>query len=463
MLGKLTRSPSPTAGTQYQPPSQPSPQPPQVQSQRQSSENSWTGRQQQSRPHNQSENMVRHTSQSLSPGAQGLQGRVSPPAVPPKVPSKQAPQVMSQQQSLTRQSSGATIQPIQQSQQPQQPQYESVPIPTGYGRLQGEYDAGQGQFFHQPTLQQGSRQNYSNVDPRGGGQVAIGGRASQMSENRLSMDRHTTSPDLSRQGTQTSRIHETTRSLSPATSDGPPRSMTPASESGQFGRQQSLREGGLPDHQTLVHLSPRPSIREGQGQDSQRHQQPLPFPQSISQVQNSVNEYERSPSPRSVPLPVSPPHLHPPFPPPPIQVRSETLASPVLDTAKSPPPPPPKEEIERPMNESTQKGKQTKSFYGSGSPENTDTPDARVALPSTPVMISSPAPATRGNPPPPPTQKDKDMGKEVVDFSTEKIAVNLDLHGPGSKKNGDDSEDEYIMSPTAYPGQAWEPSYYGWS
>lgn len=115
------------------------------------------------------------------------------------------------------------------------------------------------------------------------------------------------------------------------------------------------------------------------------------------------------------------------------------------------------------MNENMQKGKQTKSFYGSGSPENTDTPDASVALPSTPVMISSPAPATRGNPPPPPTQEDKDMGKEVVDFSTEKIAVNLDLHGPGSKKNGDDSEDEYVMSPTAYPGQAWEPSYYGWS
>lgn len=141
-----------------------------------------------------------------------------------------------------------------------------------------------------------------------------------------------------------------------------------------------------------------------------------------------------------------------------------------MEATKSPPPPPPKEEIEEqstPMNENMQRGKQTRLFYDSGSPENTDTPNARVALhaplPSTPVMISSPAPAIGDNPPPPLTQKDKDMGKEVVDFSTEKIAVNLDLHGPGSKKNGDDSEDEYVMSPTAYPGQAWEPSYYGWS
>lgn len=451
MLGKLTKSPSPTPGTQFQPPSQPSPQV-QLQLQQQSSENSWTGRQQQPRLHNQSayiENTVRHASQSLPPGAPGLQGRGSPPAISPDFPSKQLPQAMSQQQFLAQQSSTATVQPPRQS---QQPQYESVPIPAGYGRLQGEYDAGQGQFFHQPTLQQGNRQEYSNLDPR---QASIG----RQSENRLSMDRRTISPDLSRQGTQASRTHETTRSLSPPISDGPSRSMTPASESGQFGRRQSLREGSLLGHQTPVR---GPSIREGQGQDSQRYQQPLPLPQSIAQVQSGVNEYERSPSPRSVPLPISPPHLHPPFPPPPVQVRSEAPIGLVMETTESPPPPPPpKEEIRQstPMNENMQKQKQTKPPNGSGSTENIDT-----SLPSAPpAMVLSLVPATGDTPPPPPTQKDEDMEKEAVDFSTEKIAVNLDLYGPGSKRNGNDSEDEYIMSPTAYPGQAWEPSYYGWS
>lgn len=426
MLGKLTRSPSPTPGTQYQPPPQPSPQ---AQLQQQSSENSWTGRQQQPRPHNQSaytESMVRHVSQSLPPGAPGSQGRGSPPVIPPDIP-------MPHQQFLTQKSPTTTVQPLQQS---QQPQYESVPIPTGYGRLQGEYNA---------------RQEYSNVDPR---QASIG----RQSENRLSMDRRTISPDLSRQGTQASRTHETTRSLSPPISDGPSRSMTPASETGQFGRQQSLREGSLLGHQTPVR---GPSIREGQGQDNQRYQQPLSLPQSIAQAQNGSNEYERSPSPRSVPLPISPPNLHPPFPPPPIQVRSEAPMGLVMETTESPPPLPPKEEIGQPapMNENMQKEKQTKPPHGSGSTENTNTP-----LPSAPpVIISSLVPATRDTPPPLPMQKDEDMEKEAVDFSTEKIAVNLDLYGPGSKRNGNDSEDEYVMSPTAYPGQAWEPSYYGWS
>lgn len=449
MLGKLTRSPSPTAGTQHKPPPpQPSPQqlqPRHVQSQRQSSENSWMGGQQQPRPQNQNvytENMVHHTSQSLSPGAPGLQG--SPPAASPGIPSNHLPQVSpqkqpSQQQFLTRHSSAATIQPTQQS---NQPQYESVPIPTGYGRLQGEYDARQGQFFHQPPLQHGSRQESSNV---GGGRESIDRHPSQVSENRPSIDNRTIGPELSRQGTQASHMHETTRSLSPAISDGPPRSMTPASETGQFGRQQSLREGSLLGHQTPIHLSPRSSIREGQGQDNQRYQQPLPLPQSIAQVQNGGNEYERVPSPSSVPLPISPPNLHPPFPPP-AQVRSETLTSLAVEEMR--PPPPPKEEIQR----------QPASMKNGNM--NTDTPNTNVISPipqSTPATILSSVPTTKDK------QKDEGMEKEAVDFSTEKIAVNLDLHGPGSRKNGEDSEDDYVMSSTSYPGQAWEPSYYGWS
>lgn len=133
----------------------------------------------------------------------------------------------------------------------------------------------------------------------------------------------------------------------------------------------------------------------------------------------------------------------------------------VVETTESPPTPPPKEEIGQstPMNENIQKEKRTIPPHGFGSTENTDTP-----LPSAPPVIISPlVPATGDTPPPQPTQGDEDMGKEAVDFSTEKIAVNLDLYGPGSKRNGNDSEDEYVMSPTAYPGQAWEPSYYGWS
>lgn len=89
----------------------------------------------------------------------------------------------------------------------------------------------------------------------------------------------------------------------------------------------------------------------------------------------------------------------------------------------------------------------------------TDTPNTKVISPipqSTPATILSPVPDTKDK------QKDELMEKEAVDFSTEKIAVNLDLHGPGSKKN-EDGEDDYVMSSTSYPGQAWEPSYYGWS
>lgn len=482
MLGKLTRSPSPTAGAQHHPPPSAPPQQfqtRQVQPQRQSNENSWAGGQQQPGPHSRSahtESMARHASQSLPPGAQRLQGRGSPPTIPPEISSKQLPQAPGpqqqppQQQFMTRQSSEATIKPPQQS---QQPQYESVPIPTGYGHLQGEYDAGQGQFFHQSPLQQGNRHEYPSVDPRGGGRVSIDRHSLQVSESQLSIDRRTISPNLSRQGTQASQhTYGTARSLSPPISDGP-RSMTPVSETGQFGRQ-SLREGSLLGHQTPVHLSPGPSVREEPEPDSQRYQQLLPLPQSISQVQNATDGYERSPSPQSVPLPVSPPHLQPPFSPPPVQVRSEALTSLVVEESikspSPPPPPPPKEEIERQpapvKGEIMQKGKQATSFYDSESPGNTETPNTRVASPVPPPSASattlSPAPATEDKTAAP-TQKDEDTEKEAVDFSTEKIAVNLDLYGPGSKKNGEESEDDYVMSSTSYPGQAWEPSYYGWS
>lgn len=100
------------------------------------------------------------------------------------------------------------------------------------------------------------------------------------------------------------------------------------------------------------------------------------------------------------------------------------------------------------------------TFYDSGSPENTDTPNTKVAS-----LVPQPAPTTTLSLSSATEEKQKGQGteKEIVDFSTEKIAVNLDLYGPGSKKNGEDSEDDYVMSSTSYPGQAWEPSYYGWS
>jgi len=48
-----------------------------------------------------------------------------------------------------------------------------------------------------------------------------------------------------------------------------------------------------------------------------------------------------------------------------------------------------------------------------------------------------------------------------VDYSQEKIAVQdgVEIEPPA---RGDDSEDMPVMSATAYPGQEWDPSYYGW-
>lgn len=96
---------------------------------------------------------------------------------------------------------------------------------------------------------------------------------------------------------------------------------------------------------------------------------------------------------------------------------------------------------------------ETKTFYDSGS--------SRVESPVvTPVTAPSATPSAT-----PPTKETET--EEPYDFSTEKIAVNLDLHGESSKttkkKDGNESEDEIVMSATAYPGQAWDPSYYGWN
>jgi hypothetical protein len=33
---------------------------------------------------------------------------------------------------------------------------------------------------------------------------------------------------------------------------------------------------------------------------------------------------------------------------------------------------------------------------------------------------------------------------------------------PGSKAPGDDSDEEIVMSSTAYPGQEWAPEYWGY-
>jgi hypothetical protein len=138
----------------------------------------------------------------------------------------------------------------------------------------------------------------------------------------------------------------------------------------------------------------------------------------------------------------------------------------------SPPTPPPKVEIERPTeDESKQKGKEITSIYDSGSLANATNMRtvSPIPPPSDPVKAPSLPLATEENSevpvlPPAQEQKQGDTEKEAVDFSTEKIAVNLDLHGPSARGSGaEENEDDYVMSPTAYPGQAWEPSYYGWT
>lgn len=162
-------------------------------------------------------------------------------------------------------------------------------------------------------------------------------------------------------------------------------------------------------------------------------------------------------------------------------MRPETPTNiPVEDTMpriqEQSPPRPPKVELERqqtPIEDGGKgKGKETASFYDSGSSKQPNSGlntrvESPVPPPSGPVKDLSPHPAVEEKTlPPPPVQKQEQVGteKEAVDFSTEKIAVNLDLYGPSTKKNdGEESEDEYVMSSTAYPGQAWEPSYYGWS
>jgi len=48
-----------------------------------------------------------------------------------------------------------------------------------------------------------------------------------------------------------------------------------------------------------------------------------------------------------------------------------------------------------------------------------------------------------------------------MDYSQEKIALQdgVEVEPPA---RGNDSDDEPVMSATAYPGQEWDPSYYGW-
>jgi len=47
-----------------------------------------------------------------------------------------------------------------------------------------------------------------------------------------------------------------------------------------------------------------------------------------------------------------------------------------------------------------------------------------------------------------------------VDFSQEKIAIQDGVEVEPSARG--DSDDVPVMSATAYPGQEWDPGYYGW-
>jgi len=86
-------------------------------------------------------------------------------------------------------------------------------------------------------------------------------------------------------------------------------------------------------------------------------------------------------------------------------------------------------------------GKATGTFYAEGS-----TPSSSKA--GTPTRAVFPEQPVR-----------KQIPK--VDYSQEKIAVQDGVEIEPQAR-GDDSEDVPVMSATAYPGQEWDPSYYGW-
>ncbi|KAI5849295.1 hypothetical protein DFP73DRAFT_540096 [Morchella snyderi] len=343
-------------------------------------------------------------------------------------------QVQQQPQSSALPPSVTHAPPLQQG----QPQYAPVPIPQGYARPQGEY------AYQQQHLQQaqGHRQESTNIDPRTGQSPSINISnispsinrnpsqvSSQISDIRT-LDSRNISPNLSRAGTQASRTYETTRSLSPNSEVGT-----------QYGRRPSVREGDISEHPS----SSQPSIKEGEAQnDSQRYQQPLPLPQSVAQVKNSGSDHEISP--RSTPLPVSPPPTSTPFGPPPTQIEERSKA-----VSPTPPPHPPKV-VENNLPET-----EKMSPHDAGpSRQPGDTTGLRDSPPA--FVGASHASANENTP----TLAHRET-EEEYDFSTEKIAVNLDLHGETSKpfkKVGTEDEEEYTMSATAYPGQEWYPSYY---
>ena len=87
-------------------------------------------------------------------------------------------------------------------------------------------------------------------------------------------------------------------------------------------------------------------------------------------------------------------------------------------------------------------GKAAGTFYAEGS-----TPSSSKA--GTPTRAAFPEQSARKQVP-------------EVDFSQEKIAIQDGVEIEPPPRGDDDSEDVPVMSATAYPGQEWDPSYYGW-
>lgn len=421
----------------------------------------------------------------------GLVGQASPPQIIKTLePVSQPP--LDQQQPLPKPNS-------------QEPRYDPVPIPTGYGRLQGEFysprNSGQSGLAHQqPRPPQSQFPPSQSLEPSQGSPVTLGQqsysqehsdrggdmhRNSQGREHRLSVDyRHSPdlshrgsgnhgtppppslSPQLSRQGTQASH----TRSASPQISNVDAHSvrnahMSSVSENPTGAASVSSAQDPPPSSEgdrlttgyvSPPHISPQSSMRGSNRYASPPPSQashtpppqlayPVASPLGLQQAMNEM-EYEitrRSPATQPMaPPPV--PSKQPATPPP-------ASSSPAISQAVKPssPAPPisssisvgnPRSPSLPPTAAPTDMGKATGTFYA----EDSTSSSSKAGTPTRAVFPEQPA---RNKIP-------------EVDFSQEKIAIQDGVEVEPSARG--DSDDVPVMSATAYPGQEWDPGYYGW-
>lgn len=346
----------------------------------------------------------------------------------------------------------------------QQPRYDPVPMPTSYGRPQGEF---------QGAYTPGQQDNMPNQQPQQsqpappGQQVPTQADSSQSADGKAATEQvynrpvseqrpYRQSPDLSRPGTQASRAQGVSPSLSPplsrqGTQASHTRSISPQisnidAHSVRNAPMSSLSEGttiaqteraGSPAAQfrSPTQMSPRSSLRDSNQTQFVPSPTHTPPPQQIYSVASphAAFQMENGATPQGAPMPLRGASLAPPVPAKVLPTPPSATPTPVVDQGPRPPvagntpqvPTPPPQRARSPTEGGKAKPPQT--FFDDSGSSRANTPDRQKPV--------------------------------VADYSEEKIALEDGVEVEPTPR--DDAEDVPVMSATAYPGQAWDPTS-GW-